>query len=94
MKVRIEIDVTPEEARTFLGLPDMAPIHQAFVNEATDKISKAAGLVDIDPLVRTWTGLGGLATDAMGAFLGAATRAASSGSSGAGTSDGKPKTRE
>jgi len=27
MKVHIEMDMTPEEARAFMGLPDVAPIH-------------------------------------------------------------------
>ena len=28
MKVHIEIDMTPEEARAFMGLPDVAPLQQ------------------------------------------------------------------
>ena len=29
MKVNIDIDLTPEEARTMLGLPDMKPMQEA-----------------------------------------------------------------
>ena len=28
MKVNIEVDCTPDEARRFLGLPDVAPMQQ------------------------------------------------------------------
>ena len=28
MKVNIEVDCTPDEARRFLGLPDVAPLQQ------------------------------------------------------------------
>jgi hypothetical protein len=31
MKINVDIDCTPEEARRFLGLPDLTPIHQAYV---------------------------------------------------------------
>ena len=39
MKVSIDVDCTPEEARRFLGLPDLAPVHAAYV----DKMKKAVG---------------------------------------------------
>ena len=31
MKVTIDVDCTPEEARRFLGLPDLTPVHEAYV---------------------------------------------------------------
>jgi hypothetical protein len=79
MKVKIEIDLSAEEARTFLGLPDLSSVHQAFLDQAKDKLGTAAGLVDVAPLVKTWTGLGGLAQDVVGSFLGAAMTAATTG---------------
>ncbi len=72
MKVKIEVELSPEEARSFLGLPDLSSVHQAFVDQARGKIEDAAGLVDIAPLVKTWTGLGGMAQDVVGSFLSAA----------------------
>ena len=32
MKVNIEIDCTPEEARTFMGLPDMSKANSVYVD--------------------------------------------------------------
>jgi hypothetical protein len=39
MKVSIDIDCSPEEARRFLGLPDLTPVHDVFV----EKLKAAAG---------------------------------------------------
>ncbi len=39
MKISVDVDCTPEEARRFLGLPDLAPVHQAYV----ERMTKAAG---------------------------------------------------
>lgn len=45
MKVHVEIDCTPEEARTFLGLPDVGKANQFYV-DAISKAMKGAGSVD------------------------------------------------
>ena len=33
MKINVEVDCTPAEARAFLGLPDVAPLNEAMVAE-------------------------------------------------------------
>lgn len=45
MKVHVEIDCTPEEARQFLGLPDVAKANEFYV-EAIGKAMKGAANVD------------------------------------------------
>ncbi len=35
MKINVDVDCTPEEARRFLGLPDLTPVHQAYVERMT-----------------------------------------------------------
>ena len=45
MKVNVEIDCTPEEARTFLGLPDVAKANDVYV-DAVAKAMKGAANVD------------------------------------------------
>ena len=45
MKVNIEIDCTPDEARQFLGLPDVSKANDAYA-EATAKLMKGAGNLD------------------------------------------------
>jgi uncharacterized protein DUF6489 len=39
MKISVDVDCTPEEARRFLGLPDLSPVHAAYV----EKMARAAG---------------------------------------------------
>jgi hypothetical protein len=39
MKISVDVDCTPEEARRFLGLPDLTPVHEAYI----ERMAKAAG---------------------------------------------------
>ena len=79
MKVSIEIDLTPEEARSLLGMPNMTAIQDVFIGMAKEKLETTSSLVDLEPMIKTWTGIGGVATDAFGALVGAALKAATSG---------------
>lgn len=45
MKVNVEIDCTPDEARRFMGLPDVAKANEFYV-DAIAKAMKGAGNVD------------------------------------------------
>jgi Family of unknown function (DUF6489) len=76
MKVHIEIDLTPEEARTLAGLPNYDQMHKAFVNMAKGKMESTGQNLDIEPMVKAWSEFGGVAQDAFNSLL----RAAVSGS--------------
>lgn len=45
MKVNVEIDCTPEEARRFLGLPDVTKANDVYV-DAISKAMKGVGNID------------------------------------------------
>ena len=45
MKVNFEIDCTPEEARRFLGLPDVSKANDVYV-DAVAKAMKGVGSID------------------------------------------------
>ena len=45
MKVNVEIDCTPEEARRFLGLPDVSKANDVYVDAVT-KAMKGVGSVE------------------------------------------------
>lgn len=45
MKVTIELDCTPEEARTLLGLPDVQKLNEAYVSELS-KFLKGSNSVE------------------------------------------------
>ena len=47
MKVTINIDCTPEEARAFLGLPDLGPLQREVMGQLRDRMMKA--MADADP---------------------------------------------
>jgi hypothetical protein len=54
MKITVDIDCTPEEARAFLGLPDVRPMQDALIAELQERM--AANLRAMEPaeLMRTW----------------------------------------
>ncbi len=58
MKITFDVDCTPQEARAFLGLPDVAPMQAAVMEELGKRLS--AGLEATDPktLMKTWMPLG------------------------------------
>lgn len=63
MKVTIDIDCTPEEARTFFGLPNVTPINEALVGQIQDRIENGFDAKDVDQFMQNWiqgatTGMG------------------------------------
>ncbi|WOK35169.1 DUF6489 family protein [Sphingomonas sp. C3-2] len=59
MKVNVEIDCTPEEARRFMGLPDLSPVHEKYVAGLVDALGgKAINPELIEQLMRNWTPMG------------------------------------
>ena len=54
MKVTIEIDCTPEEARSFFGLPDVGPLQAQFVEEMHKRMGEAMAGMDPETLVKSW----------------------------------------
>jgi len=57
MKISIDVDMTPEEARRFLGLPDLEPMQQAILKDVQDRLQKNIARVDPDSLFKTWFSL-------------------------------------
>jgi len=58
MKVTIEIDCSPEEARAFLGLPDVMPLNEKFVGEMQKRMEANMAMLSPDELVKSWTAFG------------------------------------
>ncbi|MGZ0186724.1 MAG: DUF6489 family protein [Alphaproteobacteria bacterium] len=70
MKISIDFDATPEEARHFFGLPDIAPMQEALVKEMTTRMQDGLKEMDAEALWRQWmpaSGNGG-GIDAMRQF--------------------------
>ncbi len=58
MKIKFDIDCTPEEARAFLGLPDVAPMQRALMEEIGARMSAGLEAMDPETLMKTWMPLG------------------------------------
>ena len=54
MKVRVEMDMTPEEARAMMGLPDIAPLQREMMEEMKNRMKAAFDAGDPDGLMRAW----------------------------------------
>ncbi len=54
MKVTINIDCTPEEARKFLGLPDIVPLQTKMMKELEGRLQENIRSLDPETLVKTW----------------------------------------
>lgn len=40
MKLTVNVDCTPEEARAFFGLPDVAPVNEMIISEMVERTKK------------------------------------------------------
>lgn len=54
MKINIEIDCTPQEARSFLGLPDVSPLHEAMMKEIQNRMTANLKVMDPEVLMKVW----------------------------------------
>lgn len=55
MKVTVNIDCTPEEARTFFGLPDVQPMQKAMLEEMQRRMKEGLSAQDMETLMKAWT---------------------------------------
>lgn len=54
MKISIDVDCTPEEARTFLGLPDVKPMQDAMMQEIQNRMMQNLQAMEPEALFKTW----------------------------------------
>lgn len=59
MKISIEVDCTPEEARRFMGLPDFAPLQDRYVALLQQSLDQSTlGPEAIQSIVKSWAPMG------------------------------------
>lgn len=58
MKINVEVECTPEEARRAMGLPDLAPVHERYVQLMVQAVEKQGTPEAIEALIRNWTPMG------------------------------------
>lgn len=54
MKITIDVDCTPEEARTFLGLPDVQPMQEALMQQIQERMTASLSAMDPETMLKTW----------------------------------------
>jgi hypothetical protein len=54
MKFKVDIDCTPDEARAFLGLPDVRPLHEALLPEVEERLRATLKAMDPETMLKTW----------------------------------------
>ncbi|MBS3960338.1 MAG: hypothetical protein KGZ61_00665 [Sandarakinorhabdus sp.] len=55
MKIEFEIEATPQEIRAFFGLPDLAPLHEAWVERMKQYSLEGPAAEDWQKLMKSWT---------------------------------------
>ena len=63
MKINVEVDCTPAEARAFMGLPDVEPLNQHLVSEMQRRMDENIKAMQPEELMKTWTSFGLQAQD-------------------------------
>ena len=69
MKVTIEIDCTPKEARAFLGQPDVEAFNAWLMEQMKARFEQNMELLKPEEMMKGWMAVGGQAQDAMRRFM-------------------------
>ena len=54
MKITVDIDCTPDEARHFFGLPDVKPMQDALMQQIQDRMSANLQAMEPEAMLKTW----------------------------------------
>lgn len=63
MKVTIEFDCTPEEARRTMGLPDLTPLHDLYLARMREALDGRVAPETVAAMMRSWTPVGDAGMD-------------------------------
>lgn len=74
MKINVEVDCTPEEARRLFGLPDLTPLHAIYLSRVEKLMDKGITPDLVESMVKNWVPMGeaglGLVQSLLGQFGG------------------------
>ena len=54
MKIKLDIDCTPEELRSFFGLPDVRPMQEELLKNVQERLSANVKTLDPETMLKTW----------------------------------------
>lgn len=58
MKITVDVECTPEEARRAMGLPDLTPLHERYVAMVGEAMQSGITPEAIETMMRGWTPMG------------------------------------
>ncbi|OHC93657.1 MAG: hypothetical protein A3H25_12180 [Sphingomonadales bacterium RIFCSPLOWO2_12_FULL_63_15] len=58
MKVTVDVDCSPAEARAFLGLPDVTPIHDKYIRTVLDSFEGVGNVEQMETLFKSFSPMG------------------------------------
>ena len=58
MKVTVDVDCSPAEARAFLGLPDVTPIHDKYIRMLLDSFDGVGSAEQMETLFKSFSPMG------------------------------------
>ena len=69
MKMNVTIDMTPKEAREFLGLPDVSKAQERMMAEVEKRMKAAVDMNDPEAMMKAWMPLGGAGFEQFQKFM-------------------------
>jgi hypothetical protein len=69
MKVNVELDMTPDEARRLMGLPDVSAMQERMAAEIEKRMKKALDTSDPQAMMKAWFPMGGEPLEQFQRFL-------------------------
>ncbi len=94
VRIHIEIDCTPEEARRFFGLPDVGPVQAKVMEALEQRLTEAVRTADATTLMDQWLPLTLKGLEQWQAFWTEFARAAGSGAEATAKGQGSAVSRE
>lgn len=58
MKISVDVDCTPEEARRFMGLPDLSSVHAIYLGKLERLVDEGVTADNVDTMMRAWAPMG------------------------------------
>ncbi|HWF78305.1 MAG TPA: DUF6489 family protein [Caulobacteraceae bacterium] len=89
MKVNVEIDCTPAEARAFFGLPDVTSLNEHLIAEMQKRLDANLAMAAPEELMKNWMAFGGQATEQFMKLMAAASGGTGTRGGGGGSTGGR-----
>ncbi|AGH49758.1 MULTISPECIES: DUF6489 family protein [Sphingomonas] len=58
MKISVDVDCTPEEARRFMGLPDLSSVHDVYLEKMRRTIEDGITPDTLTSMIQSWAPMG------------------------------------